>query len=205
MTAWCPLCGPLAAGVGEAAAGARLTVTVSSVVGEPVERYAGRYRVPSARLPGFDYGRCVFFVTVVTAGRVPWFGRIVNGRLEASLAGRVVAEEWARTGNLRADVTLDAFVVMPDHVHGILALGGGVEGLRGTEETPHGASLRPWRPRTLGAVVNHSKGGCTRRIRLDHPEFAWQSRFHDVIIRDDRHLDNAQQYILNNPSQSPRS
>ena len=128
--------------------------------------------MPSARLAGFDYGRGVFFVTVVTAGRVPWFGRLADGRVRLLPPGRVVAEEWARTGVVRADVTVDALVVMPDHVHGILALGGETEAVagrrgggdhRGGAETPHrGVSTagagRAWRPGVLGAVIGRWKG-----------------------------------------------
>ena len=103
---WCPLCSCPAGGVRER-----------------VERYRG-FRVPSARLPLFDYGRGVFFVTIVTAGRAPWFGRLEDGAAVLSPAGRVVAEEWHRTGVVRTSVTVDALVVMPDHMHGILALNG---------------------------------------------------------------------------------
>ena len=192
MTEWCPVCGPLAGPVRQRG------------VAEPAERYRG-YRVPSARLPGFDYRRGVFFVTVVTAGREPWFGRLENGGVVLSPAGRVVAQEWERTGKVRSDATADALVVMPDHVHGILALrtGGGGHRDAGEEETPHrGVSTggpEAWRPGVLGAVVGRWKSECTRRIRTRHPAFAWQPRFHGRIIRSDRHLEQARRYIAENP------
>lgn len=82
------------------------------------------FRVPSARLPLADYGAGLFFVTVVTAGRTRWPSRIVGGAVHLGAAGEIVAEEWGRTGRVRPGVTLDAFVVMPDHVHLILGLDG---------------------------------------------------------------------------------
>ncbi|MEO0558636.1 MAG: transposase [Bacteroidota bacterium] len=202
----------------------------AGVVAEPVERYQQTHRVPSARLPGFDYGRGVFHVVIVTRNRIPWFGRVRNGRVELTDAGRVVHDEWERTGELRPDVTLDAFVVMPDHVHGVLALrgdggssSGGIGGESdadapptGTVETPRGASLPgtlnggidarraahhpEWKPNTLGAIVGRFKYACTRRIRATHPAFAWQPRFYDVIIRDGRQLETVRRYIAENPS-----
>ena len=196
---WCPLCSCPAGGVAE-----------------PAERYRG-YRVPSARLPAFDYGRGVFFVTVVTAGREPWFGRLADGVAILSPAGRVVAEEWHRTGVVRVGVTVDALVVMPDHVHGILALHGDdavgrdVAVGRGIEETPHrGVSTGPsgnraWRPGVLGAVIGRWKSECTRRIRKEHPGFAWQTRFHDKVIRNDAHLESARRYIAENPMRAQSS
>ena len=179
----------------------------------PAPRFHG-YRVPSARLRAFDYGDGVFFVTAMTVGRVPWFGRLVGGDVALSPVGRVVVEEWLRTGDLRPGVTLDAFVVMPDHVHGILWIDGdgrtattygtaqdtGVGTPRRGVSTERGAG--PWRPGVLGAVVNHFKGACTRRIRTAHPDLAWQARFWDVVIRDAGHLEAARRYVAENPARA---
>ena len=51
----------------------------------------------------------------------------------------------------------------------------------------------------LGSVINQVKGRCTKRIRAVHPEFGWQSRFHDKVIRNDAHLESARRYIAENP------
>ena len=199
------------------------------LVAEPAARYRG-YRVPSARLPGFDYGHGVFFVTVVTGRRVPWFGRVRGGELVSSACGRIAADEWARTETLRAGVSVDAFVAMPDHVHGVIVIRGddgavgagdavatdrtvGVETPRRGVSTAHddgngqSPTRRPanghrleWKPNTLGAIVGRFKYACTRRIRTIHPDFAWQPRFYDVVIRDRRHLDHVQRYIATNPA-----
>ena len=166
----------------------------------PMSRPAPLYhgsRVPSARLPRFDYGDGAFSVTVATRDRVPWFGRLEQGGVVLSDAGRVVWEEGGRTAELRPAVTLDAFVVMPDHVHGVLWIDGAAPPVDGSPpedvETPRWGVLRsgalppdhpaprvappdppapggppdhpaPWRPATLGTVVNQFKGACTRRI-----------------------------------------
>lgn len=176
-------------------------------VAERAERHRG-YRVPSARLSGFDYGQGVFFVTVVTKGRVPWFGTLANGRVQLAPAGRVVMEEWTRTGVVRDAVLMDALVVMPDHIHRILALGQQTALATDAEvKTPHrGVSTNDgapaWRPGVLGAVVGRWKSECTRRIRVAHPDFAWQPRFHDIVIRDGNHPDRARQYIADNPGRA---
>ncbi|MGB3544851.1 transposase [Rubrivirga sp.] len=171
-----------------------------SVVAEPSSRYRG-YRIPSARLPSFDYGVGVFFVTIATRGRAPWFGVLEGGQVAPSWAGRVVLEEWERTGTLRPAVTPDAFIAMPDHVHGILSISaepaGDVETPRRGVTGERGAS---WRSGVLGAVIGRFKAQCTRRIRERHPDFAWQPRFWDVVIRDERHLEAARRYVLENPT-----
>ena len=155
--------------------------------------------------------------------------------------GRIVREEWERTGEVRPGVVLDAFVVMPDHVHAVIGIvdgrvraagdadgrgigdgrgGGGGRDIgdghgggdgRGTGdgrgigvETPQrGVSTGGdrWVAGCLGAIVNHWKGACTRRIRAHGvTDFAWQPRFHDAVIRDARHLANARRYIHENPA-----
>ena len=89
----------------------------------PAPTYRG-FHVPSARLPRSDYGEGVTFVTIMTRDRELWFGRLERGGVVLSRAGRVVWEEWHRTAEARLNVTLDAFVVMPDHVHGVLWIDG---------------------------------------------------------------------------------
>ena len=109
---------------------------------------------------------------------------------------------------IRPGITLDAFVAMPDHVHGILYIEDGQtagSGRDGGVETPRGASApsavnRSDHSATLGTVINHFKGACTRRIRERHPSFAWQSRFWDVVIRNAHHLEAARRYVLENPA-----
>ena len=79
----------------------------------------------SIRLKGYDYAsEGVYFVTLVTAHRQHLFGEIVNGVMHLNTFGRIAREEWYKTQRLRPNVELDEdeFVVMPNHVHGILWL-----------------------------------------------------------------------------------
>ena len=190
------------------------------------------FRVPSARLTSADYRAGWFFVTGVTAGRASCLCRITGGRVVLTPAGRVVAEECARTPAVRPGVVVDVFVVMPDHVHLILGLDVGLDagadvgsdvgvktpqrgvsataGTSGMGTSDAGARdavvrdavVRPWRPGVLGSDVGQIKGASTKRIRacID-PAFAWQTRFHDVIIRDARHHEAARRYVVQNPAE----
>nr|MCU0466906.1 transposase [Anaerolineae bacterium] len=84
------------------------------------------------------------------------------------------------------DVSLDAFVVMPNHIHGILCLDGEQQRFR----------------TILGRVINGYKGAVTTRIRehLKNPVLVWQTRYHDTIIRDENGLYHIRAYIENNPA-----
>jgi REP element-mobilizing transposase RayT len=80
---------------------------------------------PSIRLRGYDYSQAgAYFLTICTQDRACLFGEVVEGGVALNAFGRIVAEEWSRTGVLRQDVQVDEFIVMPNHVHGILVLAG---------------------------------------------------------------------------------
>lgn len=115
--------------------------------------------------------------------------------------GVIIDEEWRKTELIRPYVTLDRYVIMPDHFHGIITIRHRDDAV----ETPcHGVSTnnQKWKPGCLGAVIHQFKRACTVRIRATGcVDFAWQPRFHDSIIRDDRALENIRMYIANNPAQ----
>ncbi|MBI1747198.1 MAG: transposase [Acidobacteria bacterium] len=128
-----------------------------------------------------------------------------------SPAGKMVEEEWKRTEQVRPHVRLDAWVMMPSHVHGIVILqtragrspvetprwgvsvGRGVSTVKDAEAKLHAGSL--------GAVIGQFKSVSTKRIRAAGVhDFAWQPRFYDRIIRDEKALAEIRAYILNNPN-----
>ena len=105
--------------------------------------------------------------------------------MHRSAAGDIAAACWHTIPDHYPDVELDAFVVMPNHVHGTLVLTGA------SDFTTY-----------LGRVVNAYKGAVTARIRQqqDTDMKVWQGRYHDHIIRDERGLHYIRHYILNNPA-----
>jgi REP element-mobilizing transposase RayT len=77
----------------------------------------------SIRLRGYDYTQAgAYFVTICTQDRACLFGEIIDGQMRLNAPGQIVHDEWLRTGALRPNVELDAFVVMPNHFHGIIVL-----------------------------------------------------------------------------------
>lgn len=75
----------------------------------------------SPRLDGFDYTqRRWYFITICTAHRQPFFGELCPDGVALSDIGVIVEEEWLRTAEVRDDIILDEFVVMPDHFHALV-------------------------------------------------------------------------------------
>lgn len=170
--------------------------------------FAGKYRIASTRLPGWDYrSPGYYFVTICTRHFVPHFGEVVDGRVVLSPVGEIVAEEWLKTEKIRPNVSLDEWVIMPDHLHGIIVIHESdsvetpqnVETPRRGVSTPGGGS-RGLQPGSLGSIIGQFKSICTKRIRAaGHPAFGWQARFYDHVIRSDESLHEIRRYIRDNP------
>ena len=87
----------------------------------PPEKYREQYRISSVRLKNYDYGAPgAYFITIVTKNREIFFGEIQNGKMILSEIGKIVEKFWNEIPLHFPFVKLDAFVIMPNHVHGIL-------------------------------------------------------------------------------------
>lgn len=164
--------------------------------------FKDRYRIESSRLKGWDYSsQGFYFVTICTRNRECFLGDVKDGDVHLSAAGQIVAEEWQKTQQLRDNVILDQWVVMPNHLHGIIVIDGSVETPRwGVSDMETGHRQAGQRPvSTLGSIIGQFKSVCTKRVWAANHVFAWQTRFYDHIIRDEKSLNEIRGYILNNP------
>jgi putative transposase len=148
----------------------------------------------SHRLGGYDYSRPgMYFVTLCLQDRRLLLGRVIDGRMEPNAAGKLVSAVWNEIPQYYPDVALDAFQLMPNHLHGILILG---------------HRVRPVSSPRLGEVIRRFKMLTTRRyvegVRLDGwPAFRdrlWQRDFYDHIVRGDRSLEAIRRYVAENPA-----
>jgi putative transposase len=171
----------------------------------------------SVRLKDYDYAQQgAYFVTICTEGMKCSFGVVdINGEMNLNQHGIIVRQEWERVGLLRRYVELDAFVVMPNHVHGIIFIiddsAAQVAQVRRTPVASVGEtlasplSLSPQGPasKSLSAIIGGFKSAATREInRIRHAQGrnVWQRSFHDVIIRNEKMLNMLRQYIDSNPA-----
>lgn len=164
--------------------------------------YNNKYRVESARLKNWDYSNTgLYYVTICTNKMKKFFGEIINEVVHLSDEGKIINEEWKNNETKRKNVILDEYVIMPNHIHGILA----IEKLVGPTilETTHRVvsteASGTIKPNSLGSILGQFKSRCTSRIQEINPEFKWQDRFHDRIIRNEKELDNIRAYIYYNP------
>ncbi len=162
----------------------------------------------SLRLRAYDYAQAgAYFVTVCAYRRECLFGEVADGEMVMSDIGRIVADEWWRSAEIRQEVVLDAFVVMPNHIHGIVV----ITDVGATDHVgAHGrAPLRtrdncPYRPpRSLGAFIAGFKSACTKRInehRARPGTPVWQRNYYEHVIRNEEDLNAIREYVIHNPA-----
>lgn len=164
-------------------------------------------RKPSLRLPGHDYAAPgAYFVTLVTHQRADLFGEVVGGDVALSQYGRIAADQWMRSCQIRAEIELfaDEMVVMPNHLHAVVWINAPyVVGATGRSPLPVGDVNKPGpRPKSLGAMIAGYKSAVTTAInalRRTPGMPVWQRSYHDRIIRNDCELNAVRAYIIDNP------
>ena len=133
----------------------------------------------------------VYYVTICTAERACLFGDVEDGEMRLNDSGRAVQVTWIGLPSHYHRVALDAFVVMPNHIHGILSLAD-EQGGHGLPEIIRG--FKTFSARTINEIRN------ARGVAV------WQRSYHDHVVRDDADLNRIRRYIADNPgswSQDP--
>lgn len=169
-------------------------------------KFQNKYRIPSARLQSWDYGsNGAYFITICTQNREHYFGEIINHEMHLNEIGKLAEQYWIEIPNHFPFVELGNFVVMPNHVHGIVIINkmnDNVEMLQcnvSTDKNNQMALISP-KPGTIPTIIRSYKSIVTKMSRNIHADFGWQSRFHDHIIRNTQSFENIQNYILENPN-----
>lgn len=149
------------------------------------------------RLPFYNYASTnLYFVTLCTYKKHHYFGRISNGIVELSDIGQIVLECLQNRPRKLSYVSLDQFVIMPDHLHAIIHIDNPEE-----ERTKKGNTFS-LKERSMSEVVRNFKSAVTLISRQNYPGiYVWQDRFHDRIIRNEQELFAIRKYIIDNPAQ----
>ena len=166
-----------------------------------MDNHRGLHRRRSIRLPFYDYSQGgAYFLTLCTWERRLLFASIRGDAVELNGFGRIVQEEWLRSADIRRELALDAYIVMPNHVHGILVLSP-EECSVGRLPRRLGSGEGPGR-RSLASFVGGLKSATTKRInemRGTPRAPVWQRNYYERVIRNERELQRAREYILDNP------
>jgi len=161
-----------------------------------------KYRISSTRLATWDYSsNASYFVTICTQNKQSYFGEIIPAgektqniaSLHATQIGQIAAQYWIEIPKHFPFVELDEFIIMPDHIHGILLF--------------NKPDTQIWQPNksgpqsaNLGSVIRGFKAGVKAFATKSQIDFTWQPRYYDRIIENTDELTRIRKYIQNNPS-----
>ena len=170
-----------------------------------MDLYRNKFRISSSRLANWDYGSNGFyFLTICTKNKQPFFGTIINtslpgnetqdlASLQATDMGRIASQYWAEIPLHFPFVTLDEYIIMPDHLHGILLF-----------DKPE---QNDWQPnkagpqsKNLASVIRGFKAGVTKYATMNEIEFGWLAKYYDRVIRNNDELERIRKYIIENPN-----
>jgi putative transposase len=161
-----------------------------------------KYRIESTRKKDWDYtSRSWYFVTICTKNRVCCLGTIKNDQAVLTTIGKFVNDSWLEIPSHYSNVEIDEFVVMPNHIHGIVVIEGDhVYSPNARLANKKHSPKTPPQPNSLGSIVRSYKSGIARWCNQNgFPNFDWQPRYHDRIIRSKASLKAVRDYIQNNP------
>lgn len=185
------------------------------------DKFQNKYRITSTRLQNWDYSwNAAYFITICTQNREHYFGEIENNKMVLSKQGILADVLWYEIQHHAKNIDLDEFVVMPNHIHGILILNGngGNDGKDQKDddsvETRHALSLQqPHSSATVGqkrfqnqgknsvsSIIGSYKSAVTKHANRLRLKFVWQTRFHEHIIRNAVEYHRIKNYIANNPT-----
>lgn len=174
-------------------------------------KFKRSYKKQTTRLKSWDYrSKAAFFITIITKNRKNFFGHIENQRTHLSSIGQLAQEHWLDLPNHHERLSLGNFVIMPDHIHGILVLNTQIDydsrpphsriGFEQDEmRSPKRMSIISPKPGSISVIVGSFKSVVSRMARKEDPSFGWTSRFHDHIIRTDEDHERIKAYIADNP------
>ena len=184
-----------------------------------MEKYKNKYRIESNRRRGWNYANeGAYFITIVTANRECVFGDVVNGEIRYSQLGQIAYDEFMKSFEIRHELQIGAFCLMPNHLHAILILDNDdFVGTHDSVETHGRASLQSQSngiayrsPKSISSFVAQYKSSVVSRYddwvdtvgmgkKYNRQNPLWQSNYHDHIIRDEQEYSKIMEYIINNP------
>lgn len=158
------------------------------------------HRRRSIRLKEYDYSQNgAYFITICSHDRIGLFGEINNQEMTLNQYGEIVRNEWLHSFSIRAEITEDEFIIMPNHLHGIVFIQNVNDSLHKTNRTK---TLSGPKNQSISSFIAGFKSVVTKKIntiRLTEGAPVWQRNYHEHVIRNEQSLAELRAYVLHNP------
>jgi putative transposase len=166
------------------------------------DQFKSKYRVSSVRMPHWDYGsHGLYYITICTKNHIHYFGEIVSdpnnetqnfASLQKTAIGEVAYNNWLNIPTHFPFVEIDQFVIMPNHIHGILFI-------NKPNKVDWTINKFGSQSQNLASIIRGYKASVKTYATINKIEFLWQPRYYDHVIRDEKGYINIREYIFNNP------
>ncbi|MBF0227964.1 MAG: transposase [Desulfobacterales bacterium] len=155
----------------------------------------------SIRLKNYDYSKSgLYFITICTQNKLNLFGQIKNNEMILNEYGRIVYDEWIKSAEIRNEIELDKFVIMPNHFHGIVMIYRDCK-FKGDQPVAPTKICGP-KKKSIGSLISGYKSSVTKKINIlrNTPGInVWQRNYYEHIIRNDDIYNKIAEYIMYNP------
>ena len=155
----------------------------------------------SIRLKEYDYSKAgAYFATICTLNKKHIFGGIRNGLVELSMIGKIANKFWFEIPKHFEDVKLDEFIIMPNHIHGIIFVNDVNVGVQNFEPLQKQNRFQQIIPKSIGSIIRAYKSSVTHWGKLNgYEHFKWQRNYWEHVIRNEDKQNKIRQYIQFNP------
>ncbi len=163
--------------------------------------YKNNYRTSSHRLKGRDYSYPGwYFITICTNEHKNLFGKINNAKMQLSSLGEIVKTEWEKTIDIRREIELDEYIIMPNHLHFLV----GIDFIHYSKKTDYVKNIAGnYKPKSISTLISGFKSSVASKIRkvldMDKDYKVWQRNYYDHVVRSFESLEKIRSYIRNNP------
>ncbi len=167
-----------------------------------MEKWKNKYRILSTRATWWDYsGEGTYFITICTINRVHYFGNCNQEKMKLSALGAIVQGFWYEIPKHFPFVDLGEFIVMPNHIHGIISVKKDENQPVVNEKSTFYSKISP-KKGSVASVIRSFKSVCSKCIRENFPQlgFGWQPLYWDNIIQNEPAFEKISNYIINNPA-----
>lgn len=167
--------------------------------------YKNKFRIESIRLKDWNYSSAgVYFVTICAKDQKQYFGAIHQGTMQYSSLGIIAYICWRNIKNLNSHVDLLEFIIMPNHIHGIIVIKeaaneNNLSIQSNTNQNNYFANISP-KAGSLSAIIRSYKSAVTKYANHFNLPFQWHARFYEHIITYEKELNKIRDYIVNNPT-----
>ena len=158
----------------------------------------------SIRLKGYDYSQSGwYYITLCTRNRERLFGEVVGSNMKLIELGKIAEKEWLKTAKIRKNIIIDQYIIMPNHLHGIIGIMDREAESKGTmHRAPTIEQFSKPTSNSIPTIIRGFKSAVTKKINnLRNTPYVsvWQRNYYERVIRNEPELNRIRNYILQNP------